>query len=458
MRPQVAAQEIPLLPRATQSPEHLVLGNRAPLDAFDAIAGRESGRRRHRRGTSALTVCCGSLSVLLMMSCLCALGLRMWTSTNSIFLPLGVLTNQLTFPALVGIMICVLGSCLLLPVVLWYAWQKSDQKTQLDPYVHGPLVLGADMGRMPDREGGCYMWVRTHNGFEERALRRRAAQQTLAACRDNGFRVRGHETCDTQHVKLELIHQLTSRTQFVRSSPQLDDDEEAQLCTPSVELVKGRALDVAVQSSRSGARVVVVNAACAYNPGGGFHTGGRHALEESMCVQTTLFASLEHAYRLQPTKFGPPVKPANERVLQRYIPENGVILSPCVEVFRGATSEGYPFWREKVNLAAVVSVALPNCNPEARNTPVDKPSSDAEYEALLLSKFKAVLSATASVNAEVLVMPSVGCGVFKNDPQVVGAAFGEALRSFPCSCNKVLVADQGAFGQSVCCTLDRRLA
>ena len=48
---------------------------------------------------------------------------------------------------------------------------------------------------------------------------------------------------------------------------------------------------VAVEASKilqqevlHGQRVVAVNAASAYHAGGGFQTGGRHALEEAMCA------------------------------------------------------------------------------------------------------------------------------------------------------------------------------
>merc|ERR1711963_645758 len=41
-----------------------------------------------------------------------------------------------------------------------------------------------------------------------------------------------------------------------------------------------------------GHRPATVSAASAYNAGGAFISGGRHALEEAFCSQTTLYASL----------------------------------------------------------------------------------------------------------------------------------------------------------------------
>ena len=49
-------------------------------------------------------------------------------------------------------------------------------------------------------------------------------------------------------------------------------------------------LDVGEKLARQGMKVAVVNAASAYHAGGGFSTGGRHALEEATCMQTTLCA------------------------------------------------------------------------------------------------------------------------------------------------------------------------
>eukprot|EP00438_Fugacium_kawagutii_P017302 Skav213699 [mRNA] locus=scaffold491:715924:719131:- [translate_table: standard] len=67
---------------------------------------------------------------------------------------------------------------------------------------------------------------------------------------------------------------------------------------------RGTVLDVAVGCAMKGApwakseKVVAVNAASAYHAGGGFMTGGRHALEEAMCVQSSLYESLEKGMHL----------------------------------------------------------------------------------------------------------------------------------------------------------------
>lgn len=194
----------------------------------------------------------------------------------------------------------------------------------------------------------------------------------------------------------------------------------------------GNLLNKAIALTEQGHRVALVNAASAYHPGGGFRTGGRHAFEEALCVRSTIWLSLQQAFYQAQSK-----RRSNEgRFPQEedgdtwigYIPEDGVVLSPRVEVFRQGTAEGYGFRHARpTELTGVVSVAMPNCNRDVRDAPLDKPSSLAKYHRVLRQKLSAALGAAASLGATALVVPAIGCGVFHNDPQEVGAALGEVL-------------------------------
>merc|ERR1719281_146874 len=57
----------------------------------------------------------------------------------------------------------------------------------------------------------------------------------------------------------------------------------------------GNPIEKAVDLTGQGYKTVTVNAASAYHAGGGFTSGGRHALEEAFCSQSSLYASLEQA-------------------------------------------------------------------------------------------------------------------------------------------------------------------
>lgn len=93
-----------------------------------------------------------------------------------------------------------------------------------------------------------------------------------------------------------------------------------------------------------------------------------------------------------------------------HIPDDGVLLSPHVEIFRGSTLEGYPFLAKPVSLEAVVSVAMPNRNEHMSDSPVDaRMDSPGAYKEQLKQKWRAVLkAASAYTSADTLVIPDAG--------------------------------------------------
>merc|ERR1719506_551230 len=106
-----------------------------------------------------------------------------------------------------------------------------------------------------------------------------------------------------------------------------------------------------------------------------------------MCVQSTLYPSLVQAARFaQNAEVSAPdwVRPAQKLSGSEWlahIPDDGCVLSPFVEVFRGGTNDGYPFETAAVMLDAVVSVAMPNCNEKMSDSPVDSHPEPDEYKA-----------------------------------------------------------------------------
>lgn len=89
----------------------------------------------------------------------------------------------------------------------------------------------------------------------------------------------------------------------------------------------GLLLDVALRAISKYGKVAIVSAASAHQLGGGFLTGGRHALEEALCMQTTLYPSLVQARELAKNKL---VDHVGKGI---HIPEHGCILSPKIEVY-----------------------------------------------------------------------------------------------------------------------------
>lgn len=275
---------------------------------------------------------------------------------------------------------------------------------------------------------GTYKWLKYSNSRVDRDYRREAANKTILACHTGGY------TLDGKKVHLQCLDDMVRRTRFFSA-------QDAALCrvasrgTPQLfKHAPGLLMDVAIDRTENGQKVALVNAASAYSAGGGFLVGARHALEESLCMASSLYKSLQAIeVKAKQMKLKAPdnVVPCRNRCGEAWtchIPEDGVVLSPGVEVFRGGTFQGYPFLPAVTKLVAVISVAMPNNNSKVSDSPVDMPVEPAKYEKLVKSRFRAMAAAAVDVGAKALVVPDLGCGVFGNDPYDVGRYMGEVLR------------------------------
>eukprot|EP00913_Durusdinium_trenchii_P014110 g13244.t1 len=86
-------------------------------------------------------------------------------------------------------------------------------------------------------------------------------------------------------------------------------------------------------------------------------------------------------------------------------------------VFRGGTDAGYPFLPQVVRVP-IISAAMPNCNRQVRDAPVDAPPDATKYQEMILKKFDTMLGVAfdALGRTGALVLPDLGCGAYGNDP------------------------------------------
>jgi len=285
----------------------------------------------------------------------------------------------------------------------------------------GPDKLPLLPSQFPMIEGS-WTWLRKANDSLHRETRLDASQLLMTAFKQGGYAAR----CGgrTQMVKFSSLKQLREGTRVIsledpRTVPQLPPNLGTM---PMLDYYAGGShVERAVELTREGFQVAVVSAASSYKAGGGFVSGGRHALEEALCTQSTLYHSLEGVVQ------------GYERQRQAYrIPDAGCIVSPRVEFFRRGTDQGYPIYGgdRTLPVAAVVSIAMYNLNPQVRDSPVDAPTDQAQYENGVLRKFEALAIGAIAAGADALVLCDVGCGVFRNDPAVVGALAGRSLRTY----------------------------
>ncbi|GAA4255273.1 TIGR02452 family protein [Dactylosporangium darangshiense] len=184
---------------------------------------------------------------------------------------------------------------------------------------------------------------------------------------------------------------------------------------PAIEVTRESTLQAARRAGPGAATLVF---ASAKNPGGGF-LGGAVAQEESLARASALYTSQRTAPAFYDFH-------RHQRDL-RY--SDRVIYSPGVPVFRDdkgrLLGEAYT--------TAFLTAAAPNLGAILRNQ-----SEDAgDVPAVLRRRAARVLRVAAAHGHRTLVLGAWGCGVFRNLPVEVAAAFAAALREVPCFDNVV---------------------
>jgi uncharacterized protein (TIGR02452 family) len=194
--------------------------------------------------------------------------------------------------------------------------------------------------------------------------------------------------------------------------------EEAEEATGQVGRAGGLAqapvaVEVTGESSLEAARrlvpaaddeVAVLNFASARNPGGGFLNGAQ-AQEEALCRSSALYACLR----------GVPSFYEHHREHRDPLYTHRVIHSPGVPVFR----EDDGRLLDAPYRVAFLTAAAPNAGVLRSRAP----ERAAEVPRALAARAGRVLEVAALHGHRRLVLGAWGCGVFRNDPAEVAAAF-----------------------------------
>ena len=154
--------------------------------------------------------------------------------------------------------------------------------------------------------------------------------------------------------------------------------------------------------------VAALNFASAKNPGGGFLNGSQ-AQEESLARSSALYASLQQA----------PEYYRRHRADPSALYSDAMILSPACPVFRDDDGNLLP---EPLPVTFITSAA-PNAGAVARNAPGEL----VMIPDTLRRRAELVLALAADHGAPTLVLGAWGCGVFRNDPDMVAEVFAELL-------------------------------
>lgn len=157
-----------------------------------------------------------------------------------------------------------------------------------------------------------------------------------------------------------------------------------------------------------GGRVAVLNFASARHPGGGYLTGAK-AQEEDICRRTLLYPCLLTALDYY----------ADHEKARDPFYSHRLIYSPGVPVIRDVRNQ----LTAPVIAIDVITCAAPNAGVIERY----RPEQVGLVPERLAERSGAVLEAAARHGARRLVLGAWGCGVFRNDPRHVAAAFSTHL-------------------------------
>ncbi len=154
--------------------------------------------------------------------------------------------------------------------------------------------------------------------------------------------------------------------------------------------------------------LAALNFASAKNPGGGF-LGGAQAQEESLACSSGLYPCL-----LTQMEFY-----RRHRENRCLLYQDLAIFSPCVPFFVNDNGQ----LLESPALASVITCPAPNAGAVANN----QPENLTLVQKTLRCRAKFVLQLAANQQVDSLILGAWGCGVFRNEPTQVAAAFGSLL-------------------------------
>lgn len=213
----------------------------------------------------------------------------------------------------------------------------------------------------------------------------------------NGKCVRMKSTLK-EHQAVNVI----SPTNIKEIKTKVETREQSGICTGECRI---RVID---SDSFHDPKMLVMNFANAKHPGGGYKNGAI-AQEESLCRQSTLYASIGSNKAREMYRH-------NEYVNAAFDSEY-MLISPCVEIFRNSDMS----LKEDTLTTAVITLPAPN----RRGRAVRK--TEEELRKVFEDRIRNMLYCAAYYGYKTLTLGAWGCGAFGNDPEMVAEAFRKVL-------------------------------
>ena len=238
-----------------------------------------------------------------------------------------------------------------------------------------------------------------------RENRVKCAEETVAIC-EAGF----YLAPSGQRVEIALaIKNAVAGTLLYSPDNLLQPQSGKPSNATVVEVFNETTCEAIARLQERGGHVGCLNFASAKNAGGGFLTGAQ-AQEEALARSSALYPCLLQA----------PQYYERNRAHRSTIYLDLIIYSPLVPFFRN--DDGVLL--EAPILASVLTVPAPNAGAVRQN----EPQNVGAIEPALRRRADLVLSVAQSHGIETLVLGAWGCGVFRNDPNVVATVFADLLK------------------------------
>ncbi|MEM6925590.1 MAG: TIGR02452 family protein [Myxococcota bacterium] len=239
---------------------------------------------------------------------------------------------------------------------------------------------------------------------------RGTAQETLRICEEGGYEA---PSGAWRTIEDELVAAV-DRTRLYRPGdhPRLSLADGTSRARVRVDEGTTQAWARALVQDEGRRDLVLLNFASARNPGGGFLNGARSQEED-----------IARASALYPCLLGAPGYYEANRETRSLLYTDHVIYSPRVPFFRERNRR----LLETPFLASVITAPAPNAGQVLRRDPTAGP----EIEATLRRRAGQVLAVARDRGHRRVLLGAWGCGVFRNDPEVVADAFGAWLGREP---------------------------
>ena len=177
----------------------------------------------------------------------------------------------------------------------------------------------------------------------------------------------------------------------------------------NIEVTNNSSIDEALKQSISGKNIMVLNFASAVSPGGGVKNGAT-AQEESLCRVSGLY----HCLARQKSFYN------YHRLNKNYLYNNYIIYSPNVPVIKDNDGNllDKPAFISFITSPAVYA-------KYARMFFI----SDKQINSTMEDRINKIIDFIIEKSPSCVILGAFGCGVFKNNPNIIANLFKEAITS-----------------------------